>query len=487
MSKNSSSKNEERKHDNIDSQTNLKMLTYTINIKEAEIEQQKTYIEELTAKMTHLEKEHSELKANYIQTFKTEKTIKQMQILLEQEQRNVERSKEEARIKTKEYKEEKEELIKKYESELFSLRNMMEQHQKKMENVYNLQNLVEKQEEEIKHLSQQKETILKECENNMRNKDIKNQIKFTDLKKKMMTSIQETQKNVTELNIEYMDVSTKLTLLQNHQLLIEIQYQSEQIEELLKKKEFFEKKVFELNKDLEVHREVELSLAEKNKQYSEKIKFLEKKLKMLPSNSITIKDDLYQSMNLNSMILDKSEESLKGTKSVQINSSLKEFSLSSNLEKKILKLENVLKRKQEEIKKMRDNYQIIEDKLKSYDAKLSKFTFLLEEGSKLFSEDESLMKGQDVNNLEKIRKGKFENLSKEEKIFVIETALKNIIPLLDFTDSKNNFKESHLKSNSVVIKKHLDDPVMKMVFSSKNSNMIYSIKRGLEKLPIIIK
>ena len=35
----------------------------------------------------------------------------------------------------------------------------------------------------------------------------KNEIKFSDLKRKMMDNIQETQKNVTQLNIEYMDGS----------------------------------------------------------------------------------------------------------------------------------------------------------------------------------------------------------------------------------------------------------------------------------------
>jgi dihydropteroate synthase len=42
------------------------------------------------------------------------------------------------------------------------------------------------------------------------------------------------------------------------------------------KKENLEKKVFELSKDIEVHKEVELALAAKNKKYVNKIKLLEK-------------------------------------------------------------------------------------------------------------------------------------------------------------------------------------------------------------------
>ena len=62
-----------------------------------------------------------------------------------------------------------------------------------------------------------------------------------------------------------MDVSTKLTLLQNHQLLIQLEYQSQQLDEVTAKNEALEKKVFELTKDIEIHKEVELSLAEKTK------------------------------------------------------------------------------------------------------------------------------------------------------------------------------------------------------------------------------
>ena len=49
----------------------------------------------------------------------------------------------------------------------------------------------------------------------------------------MMDNINQTQSKVTELNIQYMDVSTKLTLLQNHQLLIKLEYKSQQNDELI--------------------------------------------------------------------------------------------------------------------------------------------------------------------------------------------------------------------------------------------------------------
>ena len=112
---------------------------------------------------------------------------------------------------------------------------------------------------EVENLKKEKEDIIFNNKENMRQKEIKNEIKFSNLKKKMMDNINQTQSKVTELNIQYMDVSTKLTLLQNHQLLIQLEYQSQQIDELTSKKESLEKKVFELNRDIDIHKEVELT------------------------------------------------------------------------------------------------------------------------------------------------------------------------------------------------------------------------------------
>ena len=51
----------------------------------------------------------------------------------------------------------------------------------------------------------------------------------------MLENINETKEEVTELNMKYMDISTKLTLLQNHQLLVQLDYQTQQLEESTKK------------------------------------------------------------------------------------------------------------------------------------------------------------------------------------------------------------------------------------------------------------
>ena len=66
--------------------------------------------------------------------------------------------------------------------------------------------------EEIKNLNEKNEKLKKEHENLLRKQQVRNEIKFDKLKKKMIDNLKETQKNVTKLNKEYMDISYKLTL-----------------------------------------------------------------------------------------------------------------------------------------------------------------------------------------------------------------------------------------------------------------------------------
>ena len=48
----------------------------------------------------------------------------------------------------------------------------------------------------------------------------------------MLDSVNKTQLKANELNVEYMDVSTKLTILQNHQFMVQLEYQEQQLNKL---------------------------------------------------------------------------------------------------------------------------------------------------------------------------------------------------------------------------------------------------------------
>ena len=90
--------------------------------------------------------------------------------------------------------------------------------------------------------------MLFECDKLMKEKEINNQIKITNLKK--MIDSTKTQSKLNELNSEYKDVSSKLIVLHNQQLLIKLQYYNQNLEELTAKNESLKKKFLRLKKIL---------------------------------------------------------------------------------------------------------------------------------------------------------------------------------------------------------------------------------------------
>ena len=118
---------------------------------------------------------------------------------------------------------------------------------------------------QLRELKKENKNIFDRTKQKIIQKEMQNKIKFAKLRDKMLENINETKEEVTELNMKYMDISTKLTLLQNHQLLVQLDYQAQQLEESTRKNEIYKKKIEDLTKDIQLHKEVEISFAEKNR------------------------------------------------------------------------------------------------------------------------------------------------------------------------------------------------------------------------------
>lgn len=467
----------------LDVQQEIKVLSFAVNQKESDIEELRSASKEMKERILNLEAENRDLESKFIQSFKNEKTIHQMSEHVENLEKEIKALKEEQFNKEKEYSKEKAELVKNYENEILKLNYSLDSYKQKIEVANNVQSVINRQADKIKSLETEKEEVIAEAENKIRNKEIKNEIKFSDLKKKMMENIAETQKNVTQLNIEYMDVSTKLTLLQNHQLLIELEYQSQQIEELLKKKEVLEKKVFELNRDVEIHKEVELCLAEKNKKLGESLKNLQ--------NSESISAE-------NSELLSSHRNNLYNS-----NSNLKELTTISNLEKKVITLEKAVKKKQGELEKMRQSFQSIEEKLKNYQKKFSGVFSLFEEGLENLLKDEELKDSNNLYvNIEFIKKGEFSSFTSEEKYSLLVMLMKQLVPIINRNEMKScDSTLENVKIDYHVPRRQIDDPLMRKIFGNKMSslhnvnsglnnlnhlnNLNNSLKRSFDSLPVI--
>ena len=93
----------------------------------------------------------------------------------------------------------------------------------------------------------------------------RDKVQATDkLKNDMLHKIQETKTSLLALRKEQLKTTTRLTVLQNHQLTTELEYQSKQTEKLLFKNAKLQEQVTTLKRDVEIHKQVEAELAKRS-------------------------------------------------------------------------------------------------------------------------------------------------------------------------------------------------------------------------------
>ena len=278
-------------------------------------------------------------------------------------------------------------------------------------------------------------------------KDIENKIKFTKLKDKMLENINETKDEVTELNMKYMDISTKLTLLQNHQLLVQLDYQTQQLEESTRKNELYKKKISDLTKDIELHKEVEVSFAEKNKKLIKELmkykKEENKENKISDENTPQLNKSIVDSQTQNVSML--SNNNTMNNK-ININN---DYARVLSLEKKVINLERQLETKKREYNDLKDKNEHIENMLKNKDRKYSGLYNFLEESLNNFFSDEYIINNKEIYiNNESLKHFDFSQLSKEQKYSTLIVLMKYLIPLI------SNEKEALNKNNNNIIEKY---------------------------------
>ena len=253
------------------------------------------------------------------------------------------------------------------------------------------------------------------------------------------------------------------------------------------------KKVFELTKDIEIHKEVELSLAEKNKKLKNENNKLKSSLNMNNSvinnlnnsnsnvnnsssenkrsknlvintsnNAIATEDDKSSENNNHAVINTNSFNNISTTvennnsnnnnnfSNINLNNQINLFNNSTysrmlTLEKKVMNLEKKLANSKKDYNFMKDKYDYIKKILKNYEKKYSGLFNFFEDCLDQFFNDEELANNQEIFvNIDSIRKCDFSNLNKEEKYSTLIILMKYLMPLMD---SSNALKQSQNNSN----------------------------------------
>ena len=455
----------------IDYQLATKNLQYTIVIKDTDIERLKEECKDKKEYIIQLEDEITNLRKNAVNAFDLETQLRKVLAKNERLEKEVDNFNNRLLEQRKKFDEEKKILESTYNSQINHLQVTMDAYIEKVKMTNQLLIDKEKLEADLQEaLDKNKEIIFKNNEE-MRKMIVRNEIKFSNLKNKMTENILQTKSKVTELNLQYMDVSSKLTLLQNHQLLIQLEYQSQQLDDLKEKNAKLEKEVYDLTKEVEIHKEVELALAEKNKDLSQKNNSYISKLNSSQNNfknknietennynneedkdnyNIYRKTISYNNMkfnnrsnftnNINNSILNSNIFNSNNNGSFNVTS---EKSRIIKLEKKLFNLEKQLSTSRKEYNDLKDKNEYIGNILKNYENKYTGLFSFLEECLNNFFNDEQLKKNKEIYiNIDSIHQGDFSALNKEEKYSTLIILMKHLMPLMN---SKNiNYKQNSI-------------------------------------------
>ena len=410
-----------------DYQIEMKNMQYTIVLRDKDIASLKEQLGKNGTYIQKLEGDIFELKKQIAYYYNIEKKLAEERHSNDLLKKDIENLKEEILNQKKTYLEEKTQSEKLYNARINQMQTIIDNYNQKLE----MTNKIMEENEQMKTLVEtaQKEAIdvKRKSEKDLVDLAIKNKLKLSILKKKMHENIKNSQIKVTELNMQYMDVSSKLTLLQNHQLLTQLEYLQEQLDEYSQNNELLKKKNQELIKDIQIHKEVEISLAEKNK----KLKIeLSKEREEKNTDEKNIPSDLDKINDEN----DKKDEQ----------SERKKYSINQdmiNLEKKILNLEKQLKQKKADFNFLKDKYNFIENYLRNYEKKFLGIINFLQDCLNKFFIDEELLSNREINiHINDLKQGDFTSLNKEEQYSVLIILMKYLMPMVNQANMNNEQK-----------------------------------------------
>lgn len=208
--------------------------------------------------------------------------------------------------------------------ELYSVRSLNGELSKFSTNKIEYERKMAQLEEDYEKEKKQHEKDIEEMD--------RERIKATEkLKKDMLYKIKETREHVLALNDEQLHTTTRFTILENHRLTTELEYQSKQTEKLIARNSQLEEQSAALKRDIEIHKQVESELAKRSHYCQKIIKKLNTKIKELEddlSNSkrqsraedddLDLKQDSKMSEELVRFLENKLEESMSRLAQVQM-------------------------------------------------------------------------------------------------------------------------------------------------------------------------
>ena len=332
------------------------------------------------------------------------------------------------------------------------------------------------------------ENIIINFKEEQRKLEIKKEIEFerrmSKMKKKMLDYIKEGQKSKQYLSKEQLRLNDKLSVINKNTLLNELDFQSMQLEDLLKQRAQLDSIISGMKSDLEIHKKLEKILTEKNKEYTNMIKVLSTKIESKGkvdemNENLESKDTLKKELSSklkqfrlvkpnskfirinnqnNIRSLDKRENKVKsesnsikqnfneeikiknfGKTSVGFRNNLKDDDINENQDLVFLRKELIKKIKESE--DYRSKFEYYKTKLDLINKKYGNIMQLFEGVLVNIYEDKNMKYIKNIFiNLEDFKQCNFETLSSEQKYSIVLLIIKYLMPLINPHNLPYKFK-----------------------------------------------
>ena len=233
--------------------------------KDVTIENQKKEIIYLSNEIINLTKEISDLKSLLSSKKDFENKIKESEIYIKDLEKRNKKIEMESKEKERKLNQQINNIISERENQKLKIEqdNIVYKQKMSVINFIEMENKIFKN--EIKELKEKQEQYKKKTEEDFKKMEFGNVIKYSNLKKKMLQCLMEAKEDISKLKIEYLNINGKLAILQNYRLINKLECQSDQNENLLEENKELKKYIFELEKELYIHKKVEIKLATKIK------------------------------------------------------------------------------------------------------------------------------------------------------------------------------------------------------------------------------
>ena len=333
--------------------------------------------------------------------------------------------------------------------------------------------------EEVEKLKNHIDKFEEQKKGELQKQKIESLLKYEKLKKKMLNTIKQSNEEASKLNMEYMDANNKLSILQNKQLILQINYQKEKIDDLEKRNKDLLKQINEYKTDINMHKLVEKDLMQKNKDENIEQKTHYRTFYFKKKRKISI--DPKPSMKKNNDINDKEKTDIN-KKIFRSNSTLNFITKPSSVEKRLLNIQKEIKEKKLENENILLANSKLKNKLNLYYNKFKGLFFFLEECLNNFFNDKEIKKNKHfLVKMEDIKKMKFDDFNSEEKYAILVLLMKHLLPLVTINfNYKDNIGKELFKTNLNIINKnysmnknYLQDKILKNAFMD-NTNKYHN-------------